>query len=817
MHMRIFNDVRLALRTLRKNPSLTVTALLALAIGIGANTVLFSVVNGVLLKPLNYPDPGRIVEVTRHYPVGEGWAITATKIDFWRTHNRSFTAVAASSFLPAPVNFDRGGEPERAEVLEVSSEYAQVLGVNPSLGRFFSKQEDLPNAGNYAVLTYSFWSERLGRDPKIIGSGLALGGKSYTVVGIMPRGFNPSPAAEILVPLQLAVNPADRDNDYRCIARLKPEVSLKQAQQDMGFVAGQFRRQYAKDLMDKNESVGVFGYKQWLTRDARPALLVLAAAVALVLLIACANVANLLLARSAARQQEMAIRTALGATSLDIVRQLLVESTLLSLAGAALGLLLASVTLPALLTFAPRDLPSSSGIQLDGEVLAFTVCLSLFTGILFGLFPALQSARLGIANPLREAGTRSTTNATGNWVRQSLVVAEVALSLVLLIGAGLLLQTFVKLSAVNPGFDPHNVLTMQMSANDARLTGTESVGQLVDRVTTRLEALDGVTSVGATDFLPLHIGSDLPFQILGRAANPDNVPDEFIRWISPHYFNTMRIKMLAGRDFNRRDVLSAPRVAIVNEAFVRKYFPKSSALGQKLLIGVGMGPVFGETEPREIVGVVSDTHETSLGSPPDPVIFGTLAQVPDKEMVLFMKSLPLSWVVRTTRDPLALVPQIRRETLVASGGIPLAEPRRLEDYVGNSIAQQRFLMALLSIFAGLAVFLGSIGIYGVMSYGVARRTRELGIRTALGAKRADLLGMVVKQGMIMASIGLIAGLLASFGLTQFLRSMLYGVTPTDPAVLAEVTALLAVVALAACLIPARRAASIDPVIALREE
>jgi putative ABC transport system permease protein len=815
--MRIFDDVRLALRTLWKNPSLTVTALLALAIGIGANTVLFSVVNGVLLKPLNYPDPSRLVELTRHYPSGDSWAITATKIDYWRTHNRSFAAVAASGFLPAPVNFNRGGEPERAEVLQVASEYVDVLGVNPSFGRFFNQREDAPNAGNYAVLTYAFWSQRLGKDPNIIGGSLALGGKSYTVVGIMPRGLKPTPEAEILVPLQLAVNPADRDNDYRCIARLKPGVSLRQAREDMGFVAEQFRRQYGKDLVDTRESVGVFEYKEWLTRGFRPALLVLAIAVALVLLIACANVANLLLARSAARQQEVAIRTALGATSLDIIRQLLVESTLLSLAGAALGLLLASVTLPAVLTYAPADLPSSSGIQLDGGVLAFTVCLSLFTGILFGLFPALQSARLGIANPLRDAGTRSTTNAAGNWVRQSLVVAEVALSLVLLIGAGLLLQTFVKLSAVDPGFDPHNVLTMQMSVNDAHLTGTAAVGQLVDRVTTRLESLNGVTSVGATDFLPLHIGSDLPFQIVGRPVNPDNVPDEFIRWISPYYFSAMRIKILAGRDFNRHDVLSAPRVAIVNEAFVRKYFRKTSALGQKLLIGVGMGPVFAENQPREIVGVVSDTHETGLGSPTDPVIFGSLAQVPDKEMALFMKMIPLNWVIRTTRDPLALVPQIRRETLVASGGIPLAEPRRLEDYVGNSIAQQRFLMTLISVFAGLAVFLGSIGIYGVMSYGVARRTRELGIRSALGAKRADLLGMVVKQGMIMAAIGLAAGLLASVGLTQFLKSMLYGVTPTDPAVLAGVTAMLAVVALTACLIPARRAASIDPVIALREE
>jgi putative ABC transport system permease protein len=520
--MRIFDDIRLAGRTLWKNPSLTVTALLALAIGIGANTVLFSVVDGVLLKPLNYPDPDRVVELTRHYPSGEGWAITATKIDYWRTHNRSFTALAAADFLPSPINFNRGGEPERAEALHVSSDYVHVLGVSPAIGRFFNKQEDAPNGGDYAILTYSFWRERLGGDPKIVGSGLTLGSKNYTVLGVMPQGFKPTPDAEILLPLQLAANPADRSNDYRSIARLKPGVTLAQAKTDMGFVSEQFRREFGKDLMDKQESIGVFGYKAWLTRGVRPALVVLACAVALVLLIACANVANLLLARSAARQQEMAIRTALGATRWHIVRQLLIESTVLSLAGAGLGLILASLTLPVVLARAPADLPTSSGIQLDGGVLAFTVGLSLITGILFGLFPALQSARLGTANPLRNAGSRTATNAAGKWVRQALVVAEVALSLVLLIGAGLLLQTFVKLSAVDPGFDPHNVLTMQMSINDARLTSSAAVGQLVDRVTTRLESLDGVTKVGVTDFLPLHIGSDLPFQILGRPANSDN-------------------------------------------------------------------------------------------------------------------------------------------------------------------------------------------------------------------------------------------------------------------------------------------------------
>jgi predicted permease len=437
--------------------------------------------------------------------------------------------------------------------------------------------------------------------------------------------------------------------------------------------------------------------------------------------------------------------------------------------------------------------------------------------MVFGIVPAIQAARRGIHNPLRESGTRTATQSSGNWIRQSLVVAEVALSLVLLAGAGLLLQTFVKLSGVNPGFDARNVLVMEMSLNDARLNGNPAIGQMVENVSTRLGTVNGVTSVAASAFLPLQIGPDLPFQIAGHFVSPDKMPDEFIRYVSPHYFDTMRMKLLAGRDFNRRDVLTAPPVAIVNEAFVRKYFSKTSALGQKLLIGAGMTPPFREDTPREIVGVVSDTHERGLGTAPEPVMYESLAQVPSDLLIFDAKVFPLRWLIRTNGNPMSFAPEIRRSGEIATGGIPLSHPQTLEDVVGSSISQQQFLMTLLSVFAGLALLLGSIGLYGVLSYGVARRTRELGIRSALGAKQADLLGLIVRQGMTMTAVGIVVGLIASLGLTQFLRSILYGVTPQDPVVLSAVTALLILVALAACLVPARRAASVDPVIALREE
>lgn len=816
--MRLFGDIALAFRTLRKNPSLTVTALLAISLGIGANTVLFSVVEGVLLRPLSYPQADRIVELTRSFPgFTSSFAVAAPKFDFWRTQNRSFTAVAAINFIANPVNFDDRGEPERVETLTVSSEYPAVMGVNPAQGRFFNKAEDVPNGGNFVVLTDSFWRSRLHRDPNVIGHALNLAGKAYTVIGIMPRGFESEPKADVLLPLQLAINPADYSNNYRVIARLEPGVSLAAAKQDMARIAERFRQQYGKNAIGTNESVAVTSYREWLTSGVRLPLLILLAAVGLVLLIACANVANLLLARSAAREQEIAIRTALGASRGSLLRQLLTESTVLSLVGAAVGLLLASVALPAVIAAAPTNLPRSSAIQLDLPVLVFTIVLSLATGILFGIVPAIQAARRGINNPLRESGTRTATQSSGNWIRQSLVVAEVALSLVLLAGAGLLLQTFVKLSGVNPGFDPRNVLVMEMSINDARLNGSQAIGQMIENVTTRLGTVNGVTSVAASAFLPLQIGPDLPFQIAGHVFSPDKVPDEFIRYVSPHYFDTMRMKLLAGRDFNRRDVLTAPPVAIVNEAFAQKYFPKTSALGQKLLIGAGMAPPFREETPREIVGVVSDTHERGLGAAPEPVMYESLAQVPSDLLVFDAKFFPLRWLIRTNGNPMAFAPEIRHSGEIATAGIPLSHPQTLEDVVGGSISQQQFLMTLLSVFAGLALFLGSIGLYGVLSYGVARRTRELGIRSALGAKQSDLLALVVRQGMTMTAIGIVVGIIASLGLTQFLRSILYGVTPQDPIVLAAVTTVLIVVALAACLVPARRAASVDPVIALREE
>ena len=812
-----FSDLKYAARALRKSPAMTITAIAALALGIGANTALFTVVNTILLRPMNYPHAERIVEVTRSWQGGgfNSPAVTAPKFDFWRTQNRSFEAVAAYGFLPLGINLTGQGEPQRVSRLPVTAGFFQVLGVQPFLGRSFSESEDKPGAGHFAVVSYALWQRLFHGDRRAVGKILTLNDASYTVLGIMPPNFDFPEAADVWTPMQLKIDPSDHNNDYRVIARLNPGVSAQQAAEDMRLIGQHFRQQFGRGLMADTEGVGVIGFHSWIVGNVRPMLLVLMGAVGFVLLIACANVANLLLARSAARRQEMAVRAALGASGGRIMRLLFTESLLLSLVGAALGILLAQSSLPLLLGLAPANLPLLPRVSIDWNVILFAVAIAVLTGFLFALFPAVQSMRLGISNPLHDSGSRTTANASANRARQILVVAEVAISLILLIGAGLLIQTFKNLSGVNPGFDTRHVLTTQMSVSDDRFRMTAATAQLADRIAMRLEAMPGVVAVASTIALPTQPGPDDPFEIVGRTTSSDT-PNEQMRVITPHYFSALRISVLAGRTFTLSDTQQSHAVIIINKALARKYFPKENPIGEQILVGRAMGPVFAD-QPREIVGVVADTHDAGLGAPPQPIFFEPLAQLPDALMALDNQLMPLNWVIRTSRDPLAMAEQIRRQTLTASGGVPMAEPRLLEDVVGASISRQRFSMTLLAIFAGLAMLLGAIGIYGVISYSVAQRTRELGIRSALGATRGDLLRLVIGQGMWLASIGLAVGLFSALGLTQVLKGMLYGVTEFDPAVLISVTALLAAIALAACWFPARRAARIDPAIALRQD
>ncbi len=584
----------------------------------------------------------------------------------------------------------------------------------------------------------------------------------------------------------------------------------------MRVVSELLRKRFGDLQINTRETAAVIRYHDWLVGDVRPVLLILMTAVGFVLLLACANVANLLLARSVGRQHELAVRTALGATGRHLVGQLLTESLLLSLTGGLLGVLLAQAALPMLLSLTPNNLPLASNIAIDWRVLMFAVGASAVTGILFGLFPAFQNMRLGMSNPIREGSLRTTASATSNRVRRLLVVFEVAVSLVLLAGAGLLVETFLHLGRVAPGFDPHTALTMQMSLSDERFSTTKTAAALCDRIVTRLESQPGVIAVGLTNVPPFEQGGDFPFEIVGHPTSLANMPDEQFRVVSPHYFAAMGIPVTASRAFTERDTRQSSGVVIVNKAFARKFFKGKSCLGESILVGRVMGPEFADV-PRQIIGVVGDTSEMGLGSPPPPMFFEPLAQLPDYVTASGTKLAPVKWVIRTLRDPLGMAEQMRREALTVSDGVPMSSPRSLEELLGGSIAQQRFSMTLLVLFAGLALILGAIGLYGVISYSVLQRTRELGIRTALGADRHDVFNLVVGQGMKLAGTGLAIGVIASLVLTPFLRSMLYGVAPSDPAVLAAVTFILAAVAFLACYLPAHRAARIDPIVALRDE
>ena len=811
----IWQNLKFAVKMLRKSPLLSVTAVAALALGIGANTALFSVIDAVLLRPLSYPHPERIVEVLRSYRDGNSWATTPMKFAFWQKENQSFEAMAAHSFLPLGLNLVGRGEAQRLAGLAVTADYFRVLGVQPVLGRMYTAAEDKPGAGKYAVLSYPLWQRLFAGKATAIGGTLAISNDSYQVIGVMPRDFDTPQHADVWVPMQLVIDPTDRSNDYPVIARLKPGVTLPMAQADMRVVAERFRKAYGSNLINKGETIAVWKFRDFLVDGARQPLWILLAAVGFVLLIACANVANLLLARSTAREREMAVRVAVGASSRQIIGQLLTESMLLALAGAATGAMLAGLCLPLLLRLTPQAIPQLAGATIDWKVLLFALAAAVGTGLLFGLFPAIQSARLGIANPLRESATRTTTNAASQRVRQGLVVAEMAITLLLLIGASLLIKTLGNLQDVRPGFDSRNVLTMRMSLTP-RYGSPRQLGELHKRLAARLETIPGVASVASANMLPMTAWSDLPFEIVGRPVTMENMPDERYRFISQNYFATLRIPVLEGREFTDRDTADSEPVLVINQALARQYFPRQNPIGQQILVGRIVGPLFAD-KVRTIVGVVGDTHDVGLERPAPPELFEPTAQIPPALLAGQVSLVPVSWMVRTTRNPMAMAEQIRREALTVAGDLPMGEAKSLSDVLSGSLARQRFVVTLLTVFAGLALLLGSVGLYGVISYSVAQRTRELGIRSALGAQRTDLLRLVVSEGMRLTALGLAVGVAAAFGLTRFLQSLLFGISPFDPLVLGAVTLLLGSVGLLACFVPAYRAARVDPLVALHQE
>ena len=812
-------DLSYGVRMLVKQPGFTAVAVIALALGIGANTAIFSIVNSLLLRPLPYANADRLVMLWLTNPSLELGVdnIPASAANFaeWRDQNQVFetiTALDRTSF-----NLTSAGEPEQVVCARVSSSFFQLLNVWPQMGRPFSPEDDRPGADPVVVVSHGLWQRRFGSGPGIIGTPLTLNGKSYTVIGIMPGDFRSPGIADsqsgielqsqtdLWAPIALTAEQLSKRGDYNLavMARLKQGVALDQARTEMSNIA---RRVEAQEPQARGFGVNVVSLSEQVVGSIRPALFVMLVAVAFVLLIACANVANLLLARASARQKEIAVRMALGASRSRIVRQLLTESILLSMAGGAIGILLNFWLIDLLLASGPKNIPRLGEINTDSHVLAFTLLISVMTGALFGLAPALHISRPNINESLKEGARGLPGGAHRNLVRAVLVASEVALALVLLVSAGLMIRSFISLSRVGTGFNPDNVLTMKLSLPTSNYPESHQQKTFFRQVIERLKALPGVQSVGAVSALPLSGAEEASgFMVEGRApSDADNMPMADRRRASPDYFTAMGIPLVNGRYFTDADDQSSAPVAIISESFARRFFFDEDPVGKRIKNG---GPA--STRPwLTIVGVVKDVKHLALDAEPRPQMYMPYLQNTWTTMTM---------VMRSQSDPASLAAAARSVVREVDKQQPVTDVKSMRQYFSASISERRFNMFLLAVFAVLALILAAVGVYGVMSYSITQRTQEIGIRMALGARQADVLKLVVKQGMIPALAGVAAGLVAAFSLTRLMASLLYGVSATDPATFALVPLMLVAVALASCLAPARRATKIDPMIALRYE
>ena len=817
----LWRDVRFALRSLKKTPAFTCIAILVIAVGIGVNTAVFSVINTVLLKPLPYPDPQALVQLMNTSQQGNFPGASIPKFNIWLQQKNIFQQVAAYDFGGAGMNLTGGDHPQQVQGIHVSAGYFALFGAPVAMGRTFTAAEDSPHGGNVVVLSYGLWKSRFGGNPNIVGSNIPLDGQPYTVVGVIGRGFVTDTPADLWVPYQFDLASQDFANYFMVGARLKPGVTIAQANAQLRLAADQFRRMYGADALPPQGGFGVQSLQESMIGDTRLSLFVLLGAVGFVLLIACANVANLLLARASARKRELATRAALGAGRGQIVRQLLTESLTLSLSGGVLGLVLGYVGVRLLLRINPGNIPrlgvNGSGVTLDLNILLFTLGISILTGILFGLAPAISASRPNLAAVLNENSSRSGLGFRNGKLRSALVVVEMALTLVLVIGAALLIRTFFKLQAVDPGFTTKNVLTMSMSIGGDRFQKTAPVAQVIRDGTDRVMALPGVVDVGVANCLPMVGGFGMTFDIVGRPkSNTPFTGGAAFHSTSWSYFKTFKIPLLRGRMFTRQDDGSAPGVAIINEAMAKQYWPKGDPLTDRIQIGVGAGPAFAEP-PRQIIGIVGDTHDSGPNRDPDPTMYIPLGQMPDLETALNSRVAPLWWAVRTRVNPYTMRAPITAALREASGGLPVAHIRSMQEIEARNIASQRFNMMLLILFGSAGLLMAVIGVYGVMSYSVQQRTQELGVRMALGAQTWKLRNMVIGQGMMLSGLGVVLGIGGAFAVTRFLASFLFGVKTWDPVAFIVAPLILCVVALIAVWIPARRATRVDPMSALRME
>jgi putative ABC transport system permease protein len=803
----ILQDLRYALRMLAKSPAFSLIAILTLGLAIGANSAIFSVVDAVLLRPLPYPHSEQLVRVFGSQPQLAIAPTSPANFLEWKEENQVFERIG--TYVGQGFNLLGGDKPERVIGARVSADLLQSLGVQPALGRLFTTEEDQEGRGQVVILSHDFWRNRFGGDAQTLRQTITLNDRPYTVVGIMPAGFAfPDTRTQAWVPV--AFNSAERKtrdtNFIDVVARLKPGVSIEQARANMTAIAQSQAARYPTT----NTGIGakVISLHEQTVGDVRPMLMVLLGAVAFVLLIACANIANLLLARAAARQREMAIRGALGASRSRVVRLLLTESVVLAVLGGAVGLLFATWSLDLLVSLKPANLPRLPEIGVDRTVFLFTLTISLFTGIVFGLVPAWQASKPDLNEGLKESG-RGSSGPRRHRVRALLVVSEVALSLVLLVGAGLMIRSFSRLLAVNPGFNPDHVLTAFVSLPVSKYPKREEQAVFFDRLIERLRNLPAVSAAGVVSDLPLFGGSSTGMEIDGRPEPlPGQRPLTDYRMINPDYFAAMGMKLVKGRAFSRYDTDGAPGVVIINESLAARFFAGEDPIGKRL--GLSGNP----RDWREIVGVVGDVRN-----------YGVDVDVKPEVYVPFLQNAPgylsgvasaMNVIVRATSDPSSLASALREQVHALDKDQPVSEIRTMEWYLADSMAQRRFNMLLLGAFAGLALVLAAVGIYGVIAYTVTQRTHEMGIRIALGARGGDILRLVFANAMLTTLTGIGIGLAAAFALTRLLQGLLYQVTATDPFVFATIPVLLLLVAAVATYIPARRAMKVNPITALRE-
>jgi putative ABC transport system permease protein len=822
----LLQNLHYAVRTLLRTPAFTAVALVTLALGIGANTAIFSVVNGVLLRPLPYPKAAELMQLERGYKDGRSTAVSIPKFVFWRDHSAPvFSAVTAYEVVSSGFNMAGDGPPERIAGSRVTRDFFAVFGRQPEIGRGFLPEEDRPGGAKVAVLSHELWARRFGADRGLVGRAVVLNGEPYTVVGVMPAGFHFPSAADLWAPV--AIDPASREkaNYLEITGRLKNGVSRQQAAAALKVVAGQYRT-LRPDDMDETETCALQPLQERLYGRLRPALLVLLAAVASVLGIACVNVANLQLARVATRRREVAVRTALGAGAGRIFGQLLTESLVLSVAGGLSGLLLGYWMLKPLLALSPLDSGGISGggalppVGIDGTVLAFTFGLSLLSGLVFGLVPALQMARADLREPLQENSTRSTGGPRGALARRLLVVSEVALALVLITGATLLARSFSGLTHTAPGFRPEGVLTFKLSLPASRYADPHALERFSREVTERIAAVPGVRQAAVVSTLPLEPGPDLPFTVAGKwpgGNSQEGVGDAQYRAATAGYFQALGIPLARGRYLDAGDRPGGELVVVVNETLARRFFPHQDPLGQRLHVGMPMTPELADPAPRRIVGVVKDVRESGLDETAPLILYVPMGQIPAPIAALLVRLLPVSLVVQTDGSRAALTRQIQKQIWAVDPQQPVSAVAPMTDIVERSLGSRRFSTVLLGSLALLALALSSVGIYGVLTYLVGQRTREIGIRMALGATGRHVQQMVIGQGLVPVLFGVAAGLLSAFGLTRLLASLLVGVSATDPATFVLAPAVLTAVALLASAIPAHRASQLDPLVALRAE